>query len=57
MRVRVETPPDCTGVAEMTDCFMGVLEIQDVFTGVADTPPDRNTMSGTPTLHRINGVV
>ena len=47
LRVRVDTTPNCKGVAETPDVCMGEAEILSVFTGVLETTPDRNRVAGT----------
>ena len=47
LRVRVETQPDCTGVAETPVVCMGLANMSSVCTGGAETLPDRNRMVGT----------
>ena len=46
VRVRAETQPDCTGVAEMPSVCMGVAEMPSLCTRVAVTPPNRNRTEG-----------
>ena len=46
VRVRAETQPDCTGVAETPYFCMGVAEMPSVCTGVVERPPDRNIVGG-----------
>ena len=47
VRAIAETPPDCTEVVDMLAVFMVVLEIPSVCTGVLETPPDFNRLTGT----------
>ena len=48
VRVRAETQPYFTGVAETPVVCMGVAGMTSVCTGVAETPPGSNRMAGTP---------
>ena len=54
MRVRAETPPGFTGVAETPSICMEVVEMTSFYTGVAETPPDRTRVAGTPTFAQKN---
>ena len=44
--VSVETPPNCTEVAQTPAACMGVSHMPYVCTGVTETPPDRNILEG-----------
>ena len=50
VRVRAETLPNCTRVAEMTAVCMGVVWMPYVCTRVTDTPPDCNRIAVTLSL-------
>ena len=52
VRVRAETQPDCTRVAETPGFCMGVAEMLSVFTEVAEISPDCNSMGGNPAISR-----
>ena len=50
VRVRAETPRNCTGVTGMPGVCKGLSEIPDAFTGLAERPPDCNRVAGDPTF-------
>ena len=47
VRVRVENQPDCTGLAETPDVFIGVADMPSVCKGVTETARNRIKMAGT----------
>ena len=59
VRVRAQTPPDCTVVAETPAVCMLVAERTSVCTDVAETPLDRNRGAGTPPLlqNKLSGLM